>query len=125
MAVTHTSSTRGTLAEAIRTLANANGTPELGIHQTSGDTLLCTIEIPDFGAQSSGTITSAANGNDGTAGASGTAGYCRVNDGAGTEIFRGSVTATGGGGDVEINSTTITSGDTIALTTDVTYSAPS
>jgi hypothetical protein len=39
--------------------------------------------------------------------AAGTAGHGRVKDGAGSTVFDGSVTATGGGGDFEISTTTV------------------
>lgn len=48
--------------------------------------------------------------------ASGTAGYYRLLDSGGNTLLQGSVTATGGGGDLTVGSTTITSGDTVQIT---------
>lgn len=123
MAVTHTTATRNALAEAVRTAANTGGTPVLNIHQTSGDTLLASISLAVFGAASSGVITSASSGNaDSSANATGTAGYARVNRNDGTEIFRGAVGV--GSGEVQISSTSIATGDTVTLTSNVTWTAP-
>lgn len=123
MAVTHTTVTRTALAEAIRTAANTGGTPLLNIHQTSGDTLLASISLAAFGAAASGVTTSASNGNaDASANATGTAAYARVNRNDGTEIFRGAVGV--GAGEVQISSTSITTGDTVTLTSNVTWAAP-
>lgn len=51
------------------------------------------------------------------AAATGTAGWARMEDSAGNNILDGSVTATGGGGDFTMNTTSITSGQTVNLTT--------
>jgi hypothetical protein len=124
MAVTHTTATRNALAEAIRSAVNNGSTGTLTIHQTSGDTLLATIALATFGAASSGVITSASSGNaDSSADATGTAGYARVNAAtSGTEIFRGAVGV--GSGEVQISSTSIAAGDTVTLTSSVTWTAP-
>lgn len=53
----------------------------------------------------------------GTASATGTAGYYRITDSAGTTCHeQGTVTATGGGGDMTIDNTSITSGQTVNIT---------
>lgn len=109
------------MADAIVALTNAGTTPNLTIHQTAGDTLLATIALPDF-TVSGAVATSAANTNSAEAVANGTAGYARVNSSDGTEIFRGAVGV--GSGEVQISSTSITSGDTVTLTADVTWTAP-
>ena len=51
-----------------------------------------------------------------TAAATGTAGWARVERSDGTNVFDGTVTGTGGGGDFIINSTSLTSGQTVNLT---------
>lgn len=126
MAVTHPTAARNALAEAIRTIANAGTTPVLviGTSALSGSTgVLATISIPDFGAASSGVITSAANGNSATASAGGTAAKCEVRASDGTVAFLGAVSTSGA--EVNINSTSIASGDTVTLTSNVTWTAPS
>jgi hypothetical protein len=53
---------------------------------------------------------------DSSAANSGTAGYFRINDNSGNCVLQGSVTATGGGGDLTLNSTTITAGASVSIT---------
>ena len=53
---------------------------------------------------------------DVTAAATGTAGYYAAKDGAGTTRWTGTITATGGGGDLTLASTSITSGQTLSIT---------
>lgn len=49
--------------------------------------------------------------------ASGTAGYYRIMDSAGTTCHeQGTITATGGGGDMTVDNTSIASGQTVAVT---------
>lgn len=129
MAVSHPTATRNAIANAVAAIANANGTPKLIIGTSSlslpSTGILATINLADFGSASSGAITSASNGNNATASASGTAAIAIVVDGngaAGTEAFRGAVGV--GSGEVQISSTTIASGDTVSLTSDVVYTAP-
>lgn len=52
----------------------------------------------------------------GTIDASGTAGYYRLLDSSNNVLLQGDVTATGGGGAMTVGSTTITSGDTVQIT---------
>lgn len=59
-----------------------------------------------------------------TAVATGTAGWARCEDSDGVNVFDGSVTATGGGGDFTMPSTSVTSGqETKLLLGSVTYPA--
>ena len=80
-------------------------------------TLLATITLanPAFGNSASGAaaLTDPASVN---AVATGTAGWARFADGAGTVRFDGHVTATGGGGVVELSSTALTSGSPVDIT---------
>lgn len=53
-----------------------------------------------------------------TAGASGTAGYYRIMDSTGTTCHeQGTITATGGGGDMTVDNTSIANGQTVTVTT--------
>lgn len=113
------------MAEAIRTIANAGATPILviGTSALSGATgVLASITIPDFGASSSGVITSASSGNNAVASASGTAAKAEVRASGGTVAFLGAVGV--GSGEVQISSTTITSGDTVTVTNNLSWTAP-
>jgi hypothetical protein len=53
----------------------------------------------------------------GTAVATGTAGWFRVESSSGSRWYDGAITATGAGGDIELTSTSITSGQTVSVAT--------
>lgn len=79
-------------------------------------TLLVSITLPTpaFGASSSGTASKSGTWS-GTAGNTGTAAHFRMKNAANTRRVDGSVTATGGGGEIELSSTSITSGQTVTI----------
>lgn len=126
MATTHSTASRNAMAEAIRGLANGGSqcTLVIGTSSLNGETgVLVKIDLADFGAASSGVITSASNSNSGTATDSGTAAIAEVRDDpTGDVVFTGSVGV--GSGEVQISSTTIAENDEIELTADVTWTAP-
>jgi hypothetical protein len=62
-----------------------------------------------FGTASAGALNASAVANA-TAGATGTAGYFRINTSGGTAVVQGTITATGGGGDMQTANTSIASG---------------
>ena len=80
-------------------------------------TLLATITCADpaFGAASSGVATISDPASV-TAVADGTASHFRAADSTGAAVFDGSVTATGGGGDLTLATTTITTGLSVDVT---------
>lgn len=126
MTLTHTTAIRNSLADLVVDAIDVGTTDATGdiIIQTSADATLCTVTFanPAFGAASGGTATGSSFPREGTAGAAGTATKFRVRNRDNTEIFQGTVTATGGGGDMELSSTTIAINDVIRLNT-FTYSA--
>lgn len=76
----------------------------------------CALNSDAYAAASGGVA--AKNGTIvGTAVAAGTAGYAQQRNAANTRWMYGSVTATGGGGDVELETTTIGIGDVVTITT--------
>jgi hypothetical protein len=81
-----------------------------------------TFGSPAFGAASTGVAT-ANSFTGGTAVASGTAAHFRAKSSGGTVQMQGTVTATGGGGDLTIDTTTIVSGGTFNVTS-LTYTEP-
>lgn len=97
--------------------------PTTGTDAATGS-LLVTITLgdPAFGDSSSGTAT-AASITDATPSADGTGGWFRVYDSDDNPRFDGSVTATGGGGDMELNTTSITTGEDVSVTA-FTYTTP-
>lgn len=87
-------------------------------------TLLATVTLADpaFGAASGG---SASLGDPASvnAAATGTAGWARFADSNGNVVFDGHVTVTGGGGVIELSSTSLTSGAPVDITGG-TYTQP-
>lgn len=79
-----------------------------------------TLSDPAFGAcadtNPGARATASAITSDSSANATGTAGYFRAYDSNGRCLIQGTVTATGGGGDLELNSVSISSGVQVDIT---------
>lgn len=125
MALTHVTAVRNAMADACVDVidtgtTDANGDLEI---MTSGDAEVATLECsnPAFGAAAGGTATAATISDD-TNAAGGTAALFRFKDRDNGEVFRGTVTATGGGGDIELSSVAIGATDTVSISS-FTYSA--
>ncbi len=88
-----------------------------GANNAATGTLLATVTLqdPSFGAVSGASAT-LADPVAVTAVASGTAAHCRVLDSDNTTVMDGTVTATGGGGDLTLASTSISSGQSVDIT---------
>lgn len=128
MALAHTTATRNALANAIATLVDAGAAPVIEIYDAG--LLLAEVAMATpaaFAAASSGEIDAVMPLADSSANAAGTADNFIVYDdpsgGGGTEVFRGSVSDTGGGGDLEMSNATFAAGETINITT-FTWIAP-
>jgi hypothetical protein len=89
-----------------------------GVDSAATGTLLGTLPLSAtaFGTWAAGSATANAITQDASADATGTAGYFRALDSGSGAVIDGTVTATGGGGDLELNSVSITSGGTIDIT---------
>lgn len=126
MAVTHTTAVRTSIADHVVDKLDAAGSPSNGTlqMQTAGSVEVATLTfaVPAFGAAANGTATANAITSD-TSADGGTVTKAILRDGAGTTIYSCSVTATGGGGDIEISSTAVGAGDTVSMSS-LTYSAP-
>ena len=68
-------------------------------------------------AASGGVLTLNAITADASANGTGTATWFRITTSGGTAVIDGSVTATGAGGDLELSSTSITTGDNVSVST--------
>lgn len=128
MAVTHATALRSVIADAVDNYLNTTGATDASADlqiQTAADAVLVefTLQNPAFGAAASGVLTAAGTPIAATAGATGTASKGRIRDRANADAILFSVTATGGGGDVEVSNTSITSGQDCSLTA-LTYTAP-
>lgn len=85
----------------------------------SGNTVLATMLLPSdwMAAASGGTKALLGTWQDASADATGTLSFFRIFDSAGTTCHvQGTVTATGGGGDITVSSTSITSGQPFSIT---------
>ena len=82
-------------------------------------TLLASLSLPSdwMSAASAGSKALLGTWNDTSADATGTAGYFRILDSTGTTCHaQGTITATGGGGDMTLDNTSIASGQTVTVT---------
>ena len=81
--------------------------------------MLCEITLPsDWMSAASGGVKALLGTWQGTASGTGTAGHFRIKDSGGTTCHdQGSITATGGGGDMTVDNTSIASGQTVTVTT--------
>jgi hypothetical protein len=124
MSVTHPTTVRNAIADLVVDRIDAGAGAGTLEFQTSGDVEVATLTFSDpaFGAASSGTATASAITQDSSA-TGGTIAKARAKDSTGTEVFACSVTATGGGGDITLNSVVVSAGQAVAVSS-LTYSAP-
>lgn len=119
MTTTLNDSLRNTLVDAAGA-AFAAGAIELytgtqpGPNVAPTGTLLVTCTALAYGAAAAGSASTTA-AISGVAVATGTAGYARQRNAGSTKWTYGSVTVTGGGGDVELLSVAITNGGTVTI----------
>lgn len=124
LAVTHGSALRDTLCNAAVDSIDAGAGAGTLEFQTSGNVEVATLTFSDpaFGAASSGTATASAITADSSA-TGGTIAKAVMKDSDGTTRISCSVTATGGGGDIELNSVVVSAGQQVSVSS-LTYSAP-
>lgn len=124
MAVTHPTATRTGLADFVVDQLDVNTPPGKIIMQTAGSVTVATLTFanPAFGAAAAGVATANAIVAD-TNAVGGTIAKAELRQGGGTPIILCSVTATGGGGDIQLNSVVISAGQQVSLTS-LTYAAP-
>jgi hypothetical protein len=110
---------------AAGTIEIRTGTQPATADDAATGTLLVTITLADpaFGSASAGSALIASTPRSGTAVATGTAGWFRAKDSTGVTVFDGAVTATGGGGDLTLATTSIVSGADVRITSG-SYSQP-
>lgn len=102
------------------TLRIRTGTAPANCAAADTGTVLATITCPTdwLAAASSGSKSITGTWQDLSADATGTAGHFRLYDSAGTTChLQGTVTATGGGGDMEVSSTSFTAGQSFTVNT--------
>lgn len=133
MALKLSTASRNALLDAIETAIGTSavmkirtGAPPADCATADSGTVLATLSLPSdwMAAASSGSKTKSGTWQDASADNTGTAGHFRVYASDGTTChMQGTVTATGGGGDMEVNTTSIVSGGTVTVTT-FTLTAP-
>lgn len=128
MALAISTASRNAAADAIGNLVDAGagaGTIKVYTGSSPGPntavtgTLLATFtcQDPAFAAASTGVKTLDITPAMTTTGlAAGTAGYFRIQDSNAANVMDGTVTATGGGGDLQLNTTTISVGLSLEIT---------
>jgi hypothetical protein len=82
-------------------------------------TVLATLTLPSdwMAAASSGSKALSGTWQDSSADATGTAAHFRIYDSGGTTChLQGTITATGGGGDMELNNTSLATGQNFSIT---------
>ncbi len=124
MSVSHATAVRTILADAAVDQVDA-GSGAGKIRIRAGSTTLCDIALADpaFGAAVNGVASLSSLPRSGTAVASGTADNFQALDSDNNVKFSGSVTATGGGGDLTLDTVTINNGETITINSGA-YTAP-
>lgn len=95
------------------------GAPPTNITDADSGTVLATLNLPSdwMAAAASGSKAKAGTWQDATADASGTAAHYRIyaSDGT-TQHMQGTVSATGGGGDMELDNVSINAGQSVTIT---------
>jgi hypothetical protein len=95
------------------------GAPPTNITDADSGTVLATLNLPSdwLAAASGGQRAKSGTWQDTSADAAGTAGHFRVyaSDGT-TQHIQGTITATGGGGDLELDNTNIAAGQSVTIT---------
>lgn len=124
MAVTHPTAIRNGIASYVCGQIDLNSPPGKLVMQTAAAAAVATLTFanPAFGAPASGTATANAIVAD-TNAVGGTIAKAEIRQGGATPIILCSVTTTGGGGDIQLNSVVISAGQQVSLTS-LTYSAP-
>lgn len=125
MAVTHPSSMRSLITNTVVDTLDTGSTAGQLVMTAAASTALVILTLAStaFGAASTGVATANAI-TDGTVTVAGTAtiGIFRTSTQQ-NEAFRCSITSTGGGGDIELSSNVLSTGQTVSLTA-LTYTGP-
>lgn len=123
MSLTHITAIRNAIADACVDLIDSGSLDAQGdlVFMTVGDVEVATLPLsnPSFGAAAEGVATANAISDD-TNATGGTIAKFKLQDRDNNEVVRGSVTVTSGGGDIELSSLVIGSGDTVSLSS-LTY----
>lgn len=125
MAVQYSVAVRNAQDDALETVVGTSaimtilsGSPPANCATADSGTVLATLNLPsDWMANaSSGAKAKSGTWQDTSADASGTAGYFRIKDSGGTTChMQGTITATGGGGDLTLDNVVLASGQQVTI----------
>lgn len=103
---------------AAGTIKIYTGTQPATANDSASGTLLATFTLADpaFSAASAGVATLLGTPRTTTGVAAGTAGWFRAADSTGATVFDGSITTSGGGGQLILNTTTVSVGVQVEIT---------
>lgn len=96
------------------------GAPPTNVSDADSGTVLASLTLPTdwMAAASSGSKAMSGTWEDASADATGDAGHFRIYESDGTtQHIQGTVTSTGGGGDLTLDNASITIGQTVSITT--------
>lgn len=127
MAVTHPTATRNAIADLVVDSLDTAGSPSLPgkvVMQTAGGGTVATLPLSDpaFGNSAAGVATANPITSD-TNAAGGTIAKAELQNNASVAKVLCSVTATGGGGDIQLGSVVVSAGQQVSLSS-LTYTAP-
>lgn len=126
MALTYSEEIRNARLDAVETVIGTSpvlkirtGAAPTHVSDASTGTVLATVSLPSdwMAAASGGTKSKSGTWEDSSADASGTAGHFEIVDSGGDVHMRGSVTATGGGGDMTVDNTVFAAGQDFTVST--------
>lgn len=125
MSITHSAAIRSAMADAVDNYINTTGggTAKLRLRDDTTTIVDFDLQNPAFGAAASGVLTLEGTPISAQAVASGDVDGFQILDRGGTAVISGSVTATGGGGDIEVTNTNIAEDQDCSLDS-LTYTAP-
>ncbi len=124
MALTHATATRNDIADAVDAAVNTgSGTARLRLRDDTTTIVDFDLQSPPFGAAASGVITLQGVPIAATAAATGVVDGFQLLDRDGAVVLSGTVTGTGGGGDIEVTNVNIANGQDCSLAS-LTYTAP-
>ena len=126
MAFQFSTTARNAALDAIETAIGASailkirsGSAPADCGTANSGTVLATLNLPSdwLAAASGGSKSKSGTWEDTSADAAGTAGHFRIYASDGTTVhMQGTITATGGGGDMTLDNTSIASGQTVTIT---------
>jgi len=124
MAVTHPPAVRDGLCNYAVDQLDLNAPPGKLVMLTAGGAVVATLTFtnPAFGNSAGGTATANAITDD-TNAIGGTIAKAELRQGGGAPIIFCTVTAVGGGGDIQMNSVVVSAGQTVRVAS-LTYSGP-